>query len=130
MRGLDFIGLRAAERAMRTLSGDQVRQTRDMREGLGGPSHFDRYNKRLSTLVWMTPLIIAANVIVFVAMAVTFRSATGFNPFQLAVWGANSGTLDLSGQWWRLVTYQFLQGNILHVAINMWVMWAVGRLTE
>jgi rhomboid protease GluP len=67
------------------------------------------------------PLVVL-NVAVFLTMAVTFNSVLGFNIAQLAVWGGNSGLLDLSGQWWRLVTYQFLHMNLWHIAINMWVL--------
>jgi membrane associated rhomboid family serine protease len=114
----------------RKLSGDRTPPIRDLREGLSGPSHYDRYSNRLASIAWVTPLIIAANVVVFGAMAVTFHSIATFSPIQLAMWGGNSGTLDLSGQWWRLITYQFLHANLLHIAVNMWVMWAIGRLTE
>jgi membrane associated rhomboid family serine protease len=84
----------------------------------------------LSARVLITPLVIAANVVAFGLMATASNAVNGFNPLQLAAWGANSGLLDLSGQWWRLVTYQFLHANLVHVAINMFVLWTVGRVTE
>ena len=82
------------------------------------------------SVAWATPLIIGINVTIFAAMAIKYSTVAGFNEFQLTVWGANSGLLDLSGQWWRLLTYQFLHLNLSHVAVNMLVMWSVGRLTE
>jgi rhomboid protease GluP len=80
--------------------------------------------------VWVTLALIFANVILFGLMATAANAVNGFNVLQLAAWGANSGTLDLSGQWWRLVTYQFLHLNLFHIATNMLVLWTVGRLTE
>jgi membrane associated rhomboid family serine protease len=90
----------------------------------------DGYGAIVDARTWMTPLIIVANVGVFSAMAMQFNVVNGFNPIQLAVWGGNSITFDLSSQWWRLIAYQFLHINLIHLAVNMWVMWSVGRLTE
>jgi membrane associated rhomboid family serine protease len=105
--------------------------SRDLREDLSNFSPHDQQFKVAHALgAWATLLVIVVNVVVFIAMVVTFATVMGFNSLQLAVWGGNSGTLDLSGQWWRLLTYQFLHANILHIAINMWVMWSVGRMTE
>ena len=110
--------------------GGETRSSHDLREGSSASPNIDDYQNALASTAWITPLIVAANVIAFVAMAVIFNSVRGFNPDQLAISGANSGMLDLSGQWWRLLTYQFLHANLFHIAINMWVMWSVGRFTE
>jgi membrane associated rhomboid family serine protease len=104
---------------------------RDLRGDLGISSTFHRESDRvLSSIAWVTPLIVAANALAFIAMEVKLGPALGFDPIQLASWGGNSGELDLAGQWWRLLTYQFLHGNVLHIAVNMWLLWVVGRLTE
>ena len=53
--------------------------------------------------------------------------------FPLAVtmrWGANMGALTLSGEWWRLLTYVFVHGGIIHIAFNMWCLWNLGALGE
>lgn len=112
-------------------SNDAEEQARDLRASL---SNFSSRDKRvefaLTSLAWATPLIIGVNTLAFIAMAVTSATVLGFSPIQLVVWGGNSAVLDLAGQWWRLLTYQFLHANLLHIAINMWVLWNVGRLTE
>jgi rhomboid protease GluP len=102
----------------------------DLRDGLGGFAVPDAHRELLRVPAWITPTIIVVNVAVFVAMAWVFHSVTGFIPLQLAAWGGNSGALDVQGQWWRLLSYQFLHANIVHLGLNMWVMWSVGRLTE
>ena len=38
--------------------------------------------------------------------------------------------LPATGAWWRLLTYAFLHGNLLHVGFNLWVLFDIGRLYE
>jgi rhomboid protease GluP len=35
-----------------------------------------------------------------------------------------------AGQWWRLITAGFLHGNILHILMNMWVLFDLGAQVE
>ena len=34
------------------------------------------------------------------------------------------------GEWWRLLTSTFLHGNLLHLGLNMFVLWIVGAAVE
>jgi membrane associated rhomboid family serine protease/Flp pilus assembly protein TadD len=81
--------------------------------------------------VSLTQVIFGANVMVFIAMAYASGVVTGDFPFQTSVaFGANYAPLTLSGDWWRLLTYMFLHGNIFHIAMNMWCLWNLGALCE
>ncbi len=51
-------------------------------------------------------------------------------PDEMIPWGANFWPLTTNGQWWRLLTCAFLHFGFLHIAFNMWALWAVGRFTE
>jgi membrane associated rhomboid family serine protease len=70
----------------------------------------------------VTVLLIAISVLAFVLDFIP-----GFN---LKNWGVNYGPLTLSGQYWRLFTAGFLHADILHIGLNMWCLWSVGRLAE
>jgi len=101
--------------------------------------HFERWralsalNDRINAVgnhSWVTPALVALNVLVYVAMIV---AAGGFGTpewLRLVGVGANFGPLTLHGEWWRLLTSLFLHGNLLHLLLNVWVLWGVGRLCE
>ena len=92
---------------------------------------------RREASVGLTQILLGANVMIFAAMVASSTNPIAFaNPFQefslrLSVhFGANYGLYTLSGDWWRLVTYMFLHGSLMHIAFNMWCLWDLGALCE
>ena len=79
---------------------------------------------------FVTPIIIALNILVFVAMGIAGVGWFAPDPERMLSWGADFWPLTTSGQWWRLVTSTFLHFGVIHLALNMWALGGVGLLTE
>ncbi len=79
---------------------------------------------------WITGLLIAANVAVFLLMLARGISPTHPSPGQLLKWGANWGALALGPQPWRMLTSAFLHAGFIHLALNMAGLWELGSLAE
>jgi rhomboid protease GluP len=78
----------------------------------------------------VTYTLIALNTLVFLLMV--SRGVSFFSPSALELfhWGANFGPVTASGQWWRLLSACFLHYGILHIAINMYILYQVGIFAE
>jgi membrane associated rhomboid family serine protease len=81
-------------------------------------------------MAFATWILIAINVAVFVVMGARGVSLENPTPSALVAWGANYGPLVTRGQWWRLLTSMFVHIGVLHLLMNMLVLWSVGPFTE
>jgi rhomboid protease GluP len=86
--------------------------------------------QRRTPRVWATPVLVAANVIVFVAMVVAGVGLVSPSIEGLIRWGANYAPRTTSGQGWRLLSNVFVHIGIVHVAMNMIGLWQIGFLVE
>ncbi len=80
--------------------------------------------------ITVTQVILGSNVMVFIAMVLASGPSLDFTGKVMVHFGANFGPFTLSGDWWRLLTYMFLHGGLMHIAINMWCLWDLGTLCE
>lgn len=80
--------------------------------------------------VTATNALIAINVAVFLGMVISGVSLINPKTDDLLRWGADYGPDTLSGQYWRIVTSAFVHIGIIHILLNMWCLWSLGRLLE
>jgi len=83
-----------------------------------------------------TMMILLMNVGLYVATVLfSMKSGTkdavmGIDMQTLYAFGAKFRPAIAGGQWWRLVTAGFLHGGLLHIGMNMWVLFDLGAQVE
>jgi membrane associated rhomboid family serine protease/Flp pilus assembly protein TadD len=90
----------------------------------------------IKTLIGINIAVFAGVLSTAVFQAVT-TSSSWLEPFiaipsrTLLSWGANAaGATVLDHQYWRLITNTFLHTNLIHLGMNMYVLWDFNRLLE
>jgi membrane associated rhomboid family serine protease len=78
----------------------------------------------------LTYVLIAINVIAFVAMAASGGGLTSSSSGEVFTNGALFGPAVAAGDWWRIITAGFLHAGILHLAFNMYFLYFLGTLLE
>ena len=74
--------------------------------------------------------LFAINILIFLAML--YAGVDLFQPTteQLLTWGANAGPKTMDGEAWRLLSSAFLHIGLVHLGVNMFVLWKVGPFLE
>jgi rhomboid protease GluP len=88
--------------------------------------------QRATPRVWVTPVISALLVCVFVGVTVA-SGTSAFTPSvtELMPYGANTFSVTVGrNEWWRLLAATGLHGGLLHLMLNVWAFWNAGALTE
>ncbi len=57
-------------------------------------------------------------------------SVLDLSPQDLVRWGGNYPPLTLAGQWWRLASYMFLHGGLMHLGFNAYALHIVAPAVE
>lgn len=81
-----------------------------------------------------SPAAVSLIVINLVVFAFSFLQVNSFDEpgwsFNLLSLGAEFNPFTLDGQWYRIVTHMFLHGNLIHLVLNMYGLYAVGTTLE
>ncbi|MBN3724431.1 rhomboid family intramembrane serine protease [Burkholderia sp. Ac-20379] len=85
--------------------------------------------KKTTSLLSVSGLLIAANLVIFLALWIHAGYRSPDNALLLA-WGANYAPLTLTGESWRLLSSAFLHANWLHVLLNMYMLLVLGSVLE
>jgi rhomboid protease GluP len=75
-------------------------------------------------------LLILVNVLLFVFELTRGVSALKPTSADMIGWGANVAALTLNGEGWRLLSSMFLHIGLIHIAFNMYMLFAFGPLVE
>ncbi len=91
---------------------------------------FQEVLEKLTPVMWVTPALLVLNVGYY-----AFLISRGVDPWlpdprQLLAWGADYAPLTWTGQPWRLLTSVFIHFGVIHLGVNMWALWSVGRVLE
>ncbi|HEY9030890.1 MAG TPA: rhomboid family intramembrane serine protease [Kangiella sp.] len=101
-----------------------------------GKKLHDESNSRLIDILlprkdlFVTPLLVILNLVVFIIMAVSSLSLMNFEGQLLINWGANFSPNIESGEWWRLITSIFLHGGAFHLLFNLYALYMIGIILE
>ena len=77
----------------------------------------------------VTKGLIALNVVVFLVNLAQGASLSQ-NRGDLFIRGLLYGPVVADGDWWRLLTAAFLHGSVLHIGLNMLMLWWIGAPVE
>lgn len=86
--------------------------------------------QRVPRQPWVVPALMVAMIAMFV---VTLRHGGGWfemDPLVHVRMGSNLGELTSRGDWWRLFSGVLLHAGVLHLALNLWALFELGRAAE
>lgn len=105
-------------------------QTQEFAQNVAEVADFEARLRQVTPVAWVTPTLVAINVVVFVLMAVAGAGVIEPVPTVHIAWGSNFGAYTIGGEWWRLFTCMFLHFGVIHIALNMWALWDLGKVAE
>jgi membrane associated rhomboid family serine protease len=118
------------ESAAQILARMPLTQTEDHLRRKREEAEFQQSLTLATPRVIITPALVAINAAIFVALALAGAGVIQPQGDVHFEWGSNLGLATAAGAWWRLFTSMFLHFGILHVAVNMAVLWGVGPVVE
>lgn len=91
---------------------------------------FESQLRAATPRLFVTPLLIAANLAVFIWVSVMTHSLVNPDLAFMLQAGANYPPLTTTGEWWRILTAMFLHFGVVHLLFNMWILRDIGTFVE
>ena len=90
------------------------------------------YNVTLAEAIWAKPAQVSYILVIIIFLAFVMESSLGVlgKPFELVRLGANAPELLKEGQYYRLVTTNFLHAGWLHLLVNLIALYGLGSVVE
>ncbi len=120
---------RSEEEALAAAARLPAVQSPELEQAQAEASAFEQTLAAATPRVWVTPVLVAINAILFVAMAVASGTLepTGKEAID---WGASFGPLTTDEEPWRAFTCTFFHFGFAHLGMNMWALLSAGLLVE
>lgn len=93
------------------------------------PPRVVRRPSRGTTDALVTKSLIALNLVIYLITASQGHGINSPGGSLVAKWVLD-GPDVANGGWWRLITAAFLHANVIHIAMNMYVLWVIGSPVE
>jgi rhomboid protease GluP len=82
---------------------------------------------RWTLATWM---LVTANVLLFVVMALMQQRGFDFSSHCLLTWGGGLAPRVFGNEWWRAASYMFVHGDLAHLTNNMLFLLLIGPFVE
>ena len=105
-------------------------QMDELSQEIGRENEFQEQLKALAPIPWLTWLLVAANLTIWLLTVKLGAGLAHSAPDKLLVWGGNTASAVQAGEWWRLLSATFLHSGLMHVAMNMIGLAAAGITVE
>ncbi len=105
-------------------------QMDELSQEIGRENEFQEQLKALAPIPWLTWLLVAANLAIWLLTVKLGAGLAHSAPDKLLVWGGNTASAVQAGEWWRLLSATFLHSGLMHVAMNMIGLAAAGITVE
>ena len=79
---------------------------------------------------WVVASLIGINLAIYIIMGSLSDSFGELEGKVLKAWGARDGAAVIQGAWWRLFAAMFLHANLLHLLVNLYSLYVLGRYLE
>jgi len=74
--------------------------------------------------------LVAINILVYIGMVLNGTNAFAPSSLDLFRFGGNFPPATVHGQWWRMLSSNFIHAGVIHIGFNMYILWVAGRRME